>query len=104
MERVIIPGPIKLPDQLFNDLAPLIGMNYSEVGVSLGLDKIMLTNELDTGASMALPANKKAMNMLKRWQHSVAEKDCTYEALAAALEKYKINVDKYCYMDSTPGS
>ena len=104
MARVVRPGSIKNPDQLFNDLAPKIGMNYPEVGVSLGLDETTLTNELDSGVVMMYPANKKAMKMLKLWQRSVAERDCTYKALAAALEKYKINADAFCYMDSPPGS
>ena len=67
MARVVKPGPIKNPDQLFNDLAPHIGMQYHAVGVTLGLNKTTLTNELDSGVSMMLPANMKAMKMLTLW-------------------------------------
>ena len=40
------------------------------------------------------------MKMLQLWQRSVTEEDCTYSALAAALEKewiYRNCAYEYCY-------
>ena len=60
---------------------------YKEIGIDLGLQYDVLTNELETGIFTMLEGSKKAMKMLQLWRSSVDEDDFTYSRLAAALEK-----------------
>ena len=93
-------GQITDHDRLFNDLSVEICEKYTEVGLELGLDGKVLTNELETGKFMMLQGSKKATKMLQLWRDSVKEEDCTYSVLADALEKhgFQRSAHKYCYI------
>ena len=92
-------GQITDPDRLFNNLAMDIHSKYMEIGIELGLQSEVLTNELETGIFVMLPGSRKALKMLQLWQQSVTKDDFTYSVLAAALENkgFKSCADKYCY-------
>ena len=95
-------GQITDPDRLFNNLAINISDKYIEIGLELGLEGKVLTNELETGKFTMLQGNKKAIRMLQLWQQSVKEDDFTYSVLGTALEKhgFKKCAHKYCYASS----
>ena len=97
---VIKSGQITDPDRLFNELAYVIGNKYLEIGIELGLEGNVLSNELEMGKFMMVQGNKKALKMLQLWRESVREDNCTYSVLAAALEKhgYRRCAYKYCYI------
>ena len=99
-------GQIKDSDRLFNDLSVHICDKYIELGIELGLEHKVLTNELETGKFTMLQGSKKAMMMFQLWRDSVAEDDFTYSVLAAALEKHGFLrcALKYCYTDTNIGS
>ena len=99
--RVLKPGSIKDPDPLLKELAQGIGGKYNEVGIDLGLMFKDLQNALETGPSMMLPANQKALQMLNLWRDKTPEMDFTYSILATALEKNGLQrlANKHCYMD-----
>ena len=99
--RVVKPGSIKEPDSLFNQLAKNIGDKYKQVGIDLGLTFMDLHNQLETGHTLMLPANEKALKMLMLWRDNSLEKDFTYVILATALENHGLTsfADKHCYMD-----
>ena len=93
------PGKITDPDRLFNNIAKHIFEKYKQVGIQLGLQSEVLTDELETGQFEMKQGSSKALKMLQLWQRSVTEDDCTYSALAAALEEegFIKYADKYCY-------
>ena len=99
-------GQIRDSDRLFNDLSVHICDKYIELGIELGLEHKVLTNELETGKFTMLQGNKKAMMMFQLWRDSVAEDDFTYSVLAAALEKHGLKrcALEYCYTDTNIGS
>ena len=86
-------------DRLFKDISKVIFDKYTEVGIELGLQGEVLANELETGELKTLKGSRKALKMLHLWQQSVTEDNCTYSALAAALEKegFRNCANKYCY-------
>ena len=92
-------GQITDPDSLFNDLSLEIHNKYKEVGIALGLQYKVLTNELESGVMLMGKDSNKAMKMLHLWRDSVSEDDFTYSVLAAALEKqgFLLCAQKYCY-------
>ena len=102
VQEVVKPGQITDPDRLFNNLALDISNKYTEIGIELGLEGKVLTNELETGEFKMLPGNRKALKMLQLWQQSVAEDSFTYSVLAAALDKHgcRAYAHKYCYISS----
>ena len=75
------------PDCLFSDLSKDIGEKYDQIGIALGLKYKHLENELETGEFKMKSAYKKAMKMLHLWKESATKEECTYDVLAAALEK-----------------
>ena len=85
--RKIKCGQITDPDCLFSDLSKDIGEKYDHIGIALGLKYKDLENELETGEFKMKSAYKKAMKMLHLWKESATEEECTYDVLAAALEK-----------------
>ena len=92
-------GKITDPDRLFNNIAKKLYESYTKVGIELGLTYDVLTDELETGEFKMLQGSRKAQKMLQLWQRSVTEDDCTYSALAAALEKngHRNCAYEYCY-------
>ena len=92
-------GQITDPDSLFNALSLEIHDNYKKVGIALGLQYKVLTDELESGVMLMGKDSNKAMKMLHLWRDSVSEEDCTYSVLAAALEKqgFLRCAQKYCY-------
>ena len=102
VQKVVKSGQITDPDRLFNNLALDICKKYMEVGIELGLEGIVLENELETGGFQMLKGSRKALKMLQLWQQSVAEDSFTYSVLAAALEKHgcRACAHKYCYTSS----
>ena len=94
------PDTITDPNRLFNELAFNISDKYFEIGIELGLEAQVLSNELESGKFMMLQGNRKALKMLQLWRDSVGEDNCTYSVLAAALEKhgYRRCAYKYCYI------
>ena len=102
VQEVVKSGQISDPDRLFNILALEICNKYTEIGIELGLEGIVLTNELETGEFKMLKGSRKALKMLQLWQQSVAEDSFTYSVLAAALEKHGCRAcsHKYCYTRS----
>ena len=92
-------GKITDSDHLFIDLAIQIHNKYTDIGIELGLESKVLSNELETGKFEMLQAHKKAIKMLQLWQAYVSEDDFTYSVLAAALEKHGFHqcAQKYCY-------
>ena len=101
VRKVVKSGQITDPDRLFNNLALVICNKYMEIGIELGLEGIVLTNELETGEFKMLPGNRKALKMLQLWQQSVAEDSFTYSVLAAALKKHRCRAcaHQYCYSE-----
>ena len=99
VKKIVKFGQITDPDQLFKDIAKYIFNKYIQVGINLGLKYNVLKNELETGTFSMLKGDIKAMEMLHQWKKSVHEDDCTYSALAAALEKedFKSCAYEYCY-------
>ena len=95
-------GQITDPDHLFNNLAINICNKYTEIGLELGLEGKILTNELETGEFKMLQGSKKAIRMLQLWQESIKEDDFTYAVLGTALEKHGFQqcAHKYCYTTS----
>ena len=93
------PGQITDSDRLFNDIAVDISDKYLELGIELGLQGKVLTNELETGKFTMQQGSKKALKMLQLWRDSVPKDDCTYSVLAAALEKHGFQrcAHEYCY-------
>ena len=106
MPRCVMSGQIRDPDRLFNDLSVHICDRYIELGIELGLEHKVLTNELETGKFTMLQGSKKAMKMLQIWRDSVAEDDFTYSVLAAALENqgFVHCAHKYCHSVGCPGN
>ena len=98
-QKRVKSGSITDSDRLFNDISVIIYNKYIELGVELGLKAQVLRNELETGALMMQPGNKKAMEMLQRWKQSIDEDEFTYSVLAAALEKHGFVrcAHQYCY-------
>ena len=92
-------GQITDSDRLFKNISIEICTKYTEIGIELGLQSIVLTNELETGAFMMLPGNRKAMKMLQLWRDSVNKDNFTYSVLAAALIKHGFHrcAYEYCY-------
>ena len=94
-------GQITDSDRLFNNISIEICTKYTELGIELGLQSKVLTNELETGAFVMLPGNRKAMKMLQLWRDSVSKVkvNFTYSVLAAALEKHGFHrcAYEYCY-------
>ena len=76
------------PDRLFNDLSIEISEKYHQIGIELGLQSKVLTDELETGIFKMLKGSEKALRMLQLWRDSAHEDKCTYSVLAAALEKH----------------
>ena len=99
LQKVIKPGPIQNCSKLFNDLAMDISDKYEEVGLELGLEYKLLRSELESGHTMMLQGHKKATKMLHLWREAGEEDACTYEVLAAALEKRGLQrcAHDYCY-------
>ena len=99
MPKIVKSRKITDPDRLFTNIAKHIFERYTEVGIQLGLQSEVLTDELETGVMKMLKGSKKALKMLQLWQQSVTEDDCTYSVLAAALEKegFRNCAYKYCY-------
>ena len=95
-------GQITDPDRLFNNLAVIICDKYTEIGLELGLEGKVLTNELETGEFKMLQGSKKAIRMLQLWQQSVKKEDFTYSVLGTALEKHGFLqcAHEYCYGSS----
>ena len=79
-----------------------ISDKYEEVGLELGIPYKVLKSELETGVFMMLQGHKKATKMLHLWRDQVGEDSCTYEVLAAALEKRGLQrcAQDYCYTTS----
>ena len=92
-------GQITEPDSLFKALSIEIHDNYEKVGIALGLQYNVLTDELESGAMLTKKNSIKAMKMLHLWRDSLSKEDCTYSVLAAALEEqgYLRCAQKYCY-------
>ena len=86
--EVVKSGQITDSDRLFNNIAVTICDKHQEIGIELGLDSIVLKNELETGMMVMKVGSKKAIKMLQLWRDSVAENDFTYSVLAAALVKH----------------
>ena len=99
-------GKITEPDSLFKDLSLDIHHKYKEVGIALGLQYKVLTNELESGVMLMGKDSDKAMKMLHLWRDSVSKEDCTYSVLAAALEKqgFLRCAQKYCYAVPSTGN
>ena len=99
-KKVVKSGQITDPDRLFNSLSVDICDKPMEIGIELGLPFKVLKNKLETGQLIMLEGSKKAMEMLQLWKDSVDEDECTYSALAAALEKHGFRgcARKYCYV------
>ena len=99
VQEVVKSGQITDPDRLFNNLALEICNKYTEIGIELGLEGKVLTNELETGEFKMLRGNRKALKMLQLWQQFVTEDSFTYSVLAAALEKHGFQrcAHEYCY-------
>ena len=100
VKKVVKSGQITDPDRLFNDLALDVCDKYMEIGIELGLQGNVLTNELETGKFIMLQGNRKALRMFQLWRDSVDEDKCTYSVLVAALEKHGFQccAQKYCYI------
>ena len=100
-DLIIKSGQITDHNRLFNHLALHLSDNYMEVGIELGLDEKVLSNELETGEFKMLKGRRKAMKMLQRWRDSVGKDECTYSVLAAALEKHGFlrYAHQYCYTE-----
>ena len=98
-KKVVKSGRITDPDRLFNSLSVDICNKPMEIGIELGLQFKVLKNKLETGKLIMLEGSKKAMEMLQLWRNSVDEHECTYSALAAALEKcgFERCAHEYCY-------
>ena len=102
-QKVVKSGQITSSDRLFNDIAVELCEKYYEVGLELGLQGKVLTNELETGKFTMQQGSKKALKMLQLWRDNVDKDKCTYSVLAAALEKrgFQRCADEYCYTRST---
>lgn len=98
LQRIIKLGPIT-DHKLFNDMAMDIGDKYEEVGLELGVPYKVLRSELESGPFMMMQGHKKATRMLHLWREAQGEDDCTFKALAAALEKRGLQrcAHNYCY-------
>ena len=99
-KKVVKSGQITDSDHLFNSLSVDICDKPMEIGIELGLQGQVLTNELETGEFRMLQGSRKAIKMLQLWRDSVDEDKCTYSVLAAALEKqgFQRCSHKYCYI------
>ena len=99
MQKIVKFGQITGHDHLFKDIAKCIYNKYIQVGTNLDLKYNVIKNELETGTFSMLTGDIKAMEMLHLWKKSVHEDECTYSALAAALEKedFKSCAYEYCY-------
>ena len=99
VQRVVKSGRITNPDRLFNDLSYVLDNHYLQIGIELGLDNKVLSNELEMGMFVMLRGSRKALKMLYLWRDSVDEDRFTYSVLAAALEKHGFQrcADEYCY-------
>ena len=97
MHKSVKSGQITCPDSL--SLALGFQHIYIEVGIALGLQHNVLTNDLETGYMLMQSGSKKALKMLQLWRDSVGEDNFTYSVLAAALEKHGFQwyAQKYCY-------
>ena len=102
-QKVAKSGQITDPDRLFNNISMDICNKYQEIGIELGLEGKILTNELETGEIKMQQGNKKAIRMLQLWQQFVDKDNFTYSVLAAALEKHGFRrcAYNYCYTTST---
>ena len=102
-KQVVKSGPISDPDRLFNDLSLKICDKYTQIGIELGLQIEVLTDELETGKFATMKGSEKALRMLQLWKNnSVDEDNFTYSVLSAALVKHGFRrwAHKYCYTSS----